>query len=107
MALDATALAGLVADKQVTPAELLALARQRADAVNPRLNAIVCRLDDVADRQAADPNLSGPFAGVPFLLRTSARSIAAFPPRAGHGRWPTTSPTGTRWSPSGSWTRGW
>jgi Asp-tRNA(Asn)/Glu-tRNA(Gln) amidotransferase A subunit family amidase len=69
MSLDATALAELIEDKQVTAAELLALARQRADAVNPRLNAIVCRLDGVADRQAADPNLSGPFAGVPFLLK--------------------------------------
>jgi amidase len=44
MALDATALAGLVERKEVTPAELLALARRRADAVNPRLNAIVRRL---------------------------------------------------------------
>lgn len=83
MALDATALAGLVADKQVTPAELLALARQRADAVNPRLNAIVCRLDDVADRQAADPNLSGPFAGVPFLLKDLGQEYRGFPTSCG------------------------
>ncbi|MDI3313688.1 MAG: hypothetical protein QJR12_05210, partial [Mycobacterium sp.] len=64
---DATALAELVESKQVTPAELLALARRRADAVNPRLNAIVRRLDEAADRQATDPNLRGPFAGVPLL----------------------------------------
>src|SRR6476620_1944704 len=69
MAHDATALAKLVARKEVTPAELLALARQRAEAVNPTLNAIVRRLDDVADRQAADADLSGAFAGVPFLIK--------------------------------------
>lgn len=63
MSLDATALAELVAGKQVTSAELVALARRRADAVNPRLNAIVRRLDDVADRQTADPDQRGAFAG--------------------------------------------
>ncbi|MEB4207718.1 amidase [Mycobacterium sp. 94-17] len=78
MSLDATALAELVETKQVTPAELLALARQRADAVNPRLNAIVCRLGDVADRQAADPQLSGPFAGVPFLLKDLGQEYRGF-----------------------------
>lgn len=78
MALDATALADLVARKQVTAAELLALARQRADAVNPRLNAIVCRLDAVADRQAADPNLGGPFAGVPFLIKDLGQEYRGF-----------------------------
>lgn len=78
MSLDATALAELVEHKQVTPAELLALAQQRADAVNPRLNAIVCRLDDVADRQTADPNLTGPFAGVPFLLKDLGQEYRGF-----------------------------
>jgi Asp-tRNA(Asn)/Glu-tRNA(Gln) amidotransferase A subunit family amidase len=78
MSHDATALAKLVVGRQVTPAELLALARQRADAVNPRLNAIVCRLDDVADRQAADPSLSGPFAGVPFLIKDLGQEYRGF-----------------------------
>ncbi len=55
LVLDATALADLIERKEITAAELLAVARQRADAVNPRLNAIICRLDDVADKQAADP----------------------------------------------------
>ena len=40
---DATTLAGLVAGKEVTAAELLALARARRDQVNPTLNAIVRR----------------------------------------------------------------
>lgn len=38
---DATGLAKLVADGEVTAAELLALARERAAEVNPKINAIV------------------------------------------------------------------
>ncbi|MBS4730098.1 amidase [Mycobacterium sp. SM1] len=83
LSLDATALAELVKSKQITPAELLALARQRADAVNPRLNAIVRRLDDVADRQAADPNLRGAFAGVPFLIKDLDQHYRGFPTSCG------------------------
>ena len=83
MSLDATALAALVARKQVTPAELLALARRRADAVNPRLNAIVRRLDDVADRQAAEPDLCGAFAGVPFLIKDLDQQYRGFPTSCG------------------------
>lgn len=83
LSLDATALAELVERKQVTPAELLAVARQRADAVNPRLNAIVSRLDDVADRQAADPHLHGAFAGVPFLIKDLDQEYRGFPTSGG------------------------
>ncbi len=79
MSLDATAQAELVERKQVTPAELVALARRRAEAVNPRLNAIVRRLDDVADRQAADLDLRGAFAGVPFLIKDFYQEYRGFP----------------------------
>ncbi|MFT4262058.1 MAG: amidase [Nocardioides sp.] len=74
---DATTLAGLVADGEVSATELLALARQRAAQVNPRLNAIVATLDEVADERAAGP-LSGPFAGVPFLVKDLAQEYAGF-----------------------------
>lgn len=83
MSLDATSLAELVERKQVTPAELLTLARQRADAVNPHLNAIVRRLDTVADARAADPSLKGPFAGVPFLLKDLGQEYRGFPTSCG------------------------
>jgi Asp-tRNA(Asn)/Glu-tRNA(Gln) amidotransferase A subunit family amidase len=78
LAADATTLAGLVAGKEVTAAELLALARQRADQVNPQLNAIVRTLDEVADARAAE-DLEGPFAGVPFLVKDLAQEYAGFP----------------------------
>lgn len=78
MSLDATALAGLVERKDVTATELLALARQRADDVNPRINAIVRRLDTVADTRAADPHLPGALAGVPFLVKDLAQEYRGF-----------------------------
>ena len=79
---DATSLARLVADGAVTAAELLALARQRADAVNPTLNAIVMRLDDEADERAARPT-SGPFGGVPFLIKDLAQEYRGYPTSSG------------------------
>lgn len=71
---DATGLAQLVAEKQVTPTELLQLASDRAAAVNPRINAIV---RDVP----ADPTVerTGPFAGVPFLIKDLAQDYAGLP----------------------------
>jgi hypothetical protein len=67
---DATGLAKLVADKDVTAAELLTLARERAAAVNPRINAIV---RDVP--ASPSDELDGPFAG----RRCSTSSPAARP----------------------------
>jgi Asp-tRNA(Asn)/Glu-tRNA(Gln) amidotransferase A subunit family amidase len=76
---DATALADLVDEKEVTAVELLALARERSEAVNPTINAVVAQMADVADARAVDPNLSGPFAGVPFLVKDLAQEYAGFP----------------------------
>jgi amidase len=76
---DATTLAGLVAEKEVTAVELLALARERCDAVNPTINAVVAPLTQVADARAADPDLTGPFAGVPFLVKDLGQEYAGFP----------------------------
>lgn len=83
MAQDATALAALVTRKDISAAELLALARQRADAVNPQLNAIVRRFDEVADARAGTADLRGPFAGVPFLLKDLAQEYKGFPCSSG------------------------
>lgn len=76
---DATTLAGLVAEGEVTAVELLALARERCDAVNPALNAVIAPLTEVADARAADPGLSGPFAGVPFLVKDLMQEYAGYP----------------------------
>ena len=71
---DATGLAQLVAAKEVSAAELLAVARERAAAVNPRINAIV---RDVPAEPSED--LTGPFAGVPFLIKDLGQDYAGLP----------------------------
>jgi amidase len=75
---DGLALAELVSTGQVTAAELLAAARARAHAVNPAINAIVTWLDDYADQRVTQ-RLSGPFAGVPFVLKDLHQNLAGFP----------------------------
>lgn len=75
---DATGLAKLVADNEVTSAELMNLARNRAAAVNPRINAIV-RDVPASPADAA----SGPFSGVPFLIKDLAQDYAGLPTSRG------------------------
>ncbi len=75
---DGLALGELVASGEVTAAELLAAARTRARTVNPAINAICTWLDEHADERAARP-LSGPFAGVPFLLKDLHQQLAGTP----------------------------
>lgn len=75
---DGLALGELVTRGEVTAAELLAAARARARAVNPAINAICTWLDDHANERAAQP-LSGPFAGVPFLLKDLHQHLAGEP----------------------------
>lgn len=75
---DATGLAKLVADKQIQATELLTLACERAAAVNPKINAIV---RDVPATPSDE--LTGPFAGVPFLIKDLAQDYAGLPSSAG------------------------
>lgn len=75
---DATGLARLVAQKQVTPAELMAVARARLAEVNPQLNAVV--RDVPCD---PDEPRSGPFAGVPFLIKDLGQDYAGLPSSQG------------------------
>jgi amidase len=75
---DALSLGELVATGEVTAAELLAAARNRAGAVNPAINAICTWLDDHADQRVTQ-QLSGPFAGVPFLLKDLHQHLAGYP----------------------------
>jgi amidase len=66
---DALGLARLLADKEVTPAELARIAARAIEAVNPAVNAVV---ETYPDRiEALDENTlgSGPFRGVPFLMK--------------------------------------
>ena len=87
--LDAVALRNLVADGEVTPAELAESAIARIDAANPVLNAVVVPLPDVGRAIAADPALPrGPFHGVPFLLKDVGACLAGLPLYMGNGLLP-------------------
>lgn len=67
--LDALGLGALLASGQVSAAELLEAALERADARNPALNAIVHRADEAARARAAGTLPDGPLSGVPFLIK--------------------------------------
>ncbi len=76
---DATGLAGLVRKREVSAAELLREAISRCDRVNPEINAVICRLDDEAERAAAAADAAGAFAGVPFLVKDLGPTLAGAP----------------------------
>ena len=69
--LDATAQADLVRTGQVTAIELVTAAIERIEALNPVLNAVVTPVFDRA-LEAARSGPTGPFAGVPYLLKDLA-----------------------------------
>jgi len=66
---DALGLAGLIAKKQITPAELLNAVRQRVEATNAKLNAFCYLFFDKAEEQIKNSLSDGPFRGVPFALK--------------------------------------
>ena len=66
---DATALAALVRQKQVKAIELVDVAIERIERLNPTLNAVVTPMVEQAREMAVGKLADGPFAGVPFLLK--------------------------------------
>lgn len=77
---DALGLAELIRQGGISAAELLDEAIERAEAVNPRLNAVIHPLHDYARQQVKKSSLpTGPFAGVPFLLKDLIAAFAGAP----------------------------
>src|SRR5437868_3264019 len=74
-ALDAIGQAELVRRREVTPTELVTWAIERIEHLNPQLNAVVTLMFDQA-LAAAQLGCSGPFAGVPYLLKDLAAETA-------------------------------
>jgi amidase len=81
--LDATAVAQLVADGALTPAEVVDDAIARIERCNPQLNAVIVELFDRAREQARGPLPDGPFRGVPFLLKDLTAELEGTPLAAG------------------------
>lgn len=75
---DALGLAELVAKKDIQASELLDIALSRAEQTNPQLNAIIIPMHEHA-RQRTQTQLTGPFAGVPFLVKDLFQQYAGYP----------------------------
>lgn len=79
---DGTGLAELVRRGEVTPLELVETALARIERLNPKVNAVIHRMDDAA-RTAARTAPGGPFGGVPFLLKDLLGGVAGEPLQCG------------------------
>ncbi len=82
-ALDATAIAAMVAAREVSPGELLDVALKAVAGLNPALNAVVLVQEGAARRAIADGMPLGPFRGVPFLLKDLGCEARDFPSHNG------------------------
>ena len=83
--LDATAQAGLISKKEITPLELVDNAIRRIERLNPKLNAVITPLFDQARKAASADIPAGPFKGVPFLMKDIGASLAGVPMSLGYG----------------------
>jgi amidase len=75
---DGLGLAELIRNRAVSPGEVVDAAIARAEAVNPRLNAIIAPLYEQA-RQGSQAESSAPFYGVPFLLKDMTQALPGVP----------------------------
>ena len=80
---DALGLAELVRQGDVTALELVEEAIRRIEKLNPQLNAVIHTMYDQARTAAQSPLPSGPFQGVPFMLKDLLAEFAGVPTRSG------------------------
>lgn len=80
---DGTSLSGLLRAGEVTALELIDVAVERLEVVNPRVNAVVYRMDDAARAAVAGSAPSGVFAGVPFVAKDLQSNFAGHPTSLG------------------------
>jgi amidase len=67
--MDATAQADLVRTGEASALELVDAAIARIEALDPAINAVVVRSFEQARQQASGRLVSGPFSGVPYLIK--------------------------------------
>jgi len=75
---DALGLADLVRKGETTSAELVESAIEAIEQHNPVLNAVVHKAYDAARKAAKNP-VTGPFTGVPFLIKDLSLHVAGMP----------------------------
>jgi amidase len=84
---DGLGLAKLIADKQISPLELLRAVQQRVEALNPKLNALCHLFFDKAEAQIKQCPQEAPFSGVPFVLKDLGQYLTGTITSAGSRVW--------------------
>jgi amidase len=69
---DAMGLAELIRARLITAKDVIEDTIRKIEAVNPKLNAVICKTYDRARQCASDALDAGPLAGVPFLVKDNA-----------------------------------
>ena len=80
---DALGLAEILRKGEVTPTEVLEAAIDRADKVNPDLNAIILDLHKMANRTISKGLPEGILLGVPYLIKDLGATLAGTPTTGG------------------------
>ncbi|MEI6262815.1 MAG: amidase [Deltaproteobacteria bacterium] len=80
---DAIGLAELVRNKEITPAELCEEAIRRIEKLNPKINAVIHPMYDLARKAINHIPVEGVLAGVPFLLKDQISEYAGVPMTCG------------------------
>lgn len=84
---DGLGLAALVKAGEVRPADLVEEAISRVEAVNPQLNVLVTTMYDHGRQRAQAELPSGPFEGVPILVKDLIQYIPGVPTQSGSRFW--------------------
>ncbi|MDA0835573.1 MAG: amidase [Planctomycetota bacterium] len=80
---DGLGLAELVRKREVKPIELVEEAIRRIELRNPQVNAVIHKAYEFARQQAETTLPSGPFAGIPFLVKDLLAACAGMPMHSG------------------------
>ncbi|MCP4752344.1 MAG: amidase [Proteobacteria bacterium] len=80
---DGLGLAELVRTGETSALELLEEAIERVEALNPQLNAVVCKMYDQARKSIKAGLPDGPLKGVPFLLKDLGANYQGVPTSSG------------------------
>jgi len=76
---DAVGLAGLIASGELAPAELIETAISRIESRNPKVNAVISTCFDATRDSVLRGRLTGPLAGVPYLVKDLNTLLAGVP----------------------------
>ena len=76
---DGLGLAELIRNREISPSEVCEEAINRIEKINPKLNAVITPMYDLARRALQGPLPDGPFTGVPFLLKDLLAAYAGIP----------------------------